>query len=41
MIVYQNDVAINIQNSIKGWVTFFGTMYILTIIGFIFINIIS
>lgn len=31
----------NLQRSIKGWVTFFGIMYILTIIGFIFINITS
>ena len=40
-IVHQNDFAINVQNSIKGWVTFFGIMYILTIVGFIFINITS
>lgn len=31
----------NLQRSIKGWVTFFGIMYILTIVGFIFINITS
>jgi len=40
-IVNQNSVAIDVQKTMKGWLMFLGIMYIITIVGFIFINITS